>query len=845
MDTIDSSLIQVSIEEQMKEAYLDYAMSVIVGRALPDARDGLKPVHRRVMYAMHDMGNTHDKAYKKSARIVGDVIGKYHPHGDVAVYDTMVRMAQDFSMRYPLIDGQGNFGSVDGDSPAAMRYTEVRLDKISNELLADLEKETVDFTPNYDNSLREPSVLPTRLPNLLLNGSTGIAVGMATNIPPHNLNEILDGLTMIIENPAVTPESLFLKIPGPDFPTAGFIYGRRGLRDAYLTGKGIIHLRAKAEIETNAKSGREHIVVTELPYQVNKAKLIESVADLVREKKIEGISDLRDESDREGMRVVFDLKKGEDSRVIVNQLFKLTQMQVSFGISMLALDHQQPKVMNIKELLVAFLNHRKEVVTRRTVYDLRKAEEKAHLLEGLKIAVENIDETVKIIKESSSPDDAQKRLIARFQFSEVQSKAILEMRLQRLTGLERDKIIADYKATLTLIASLRAILADEKKVLQIISEELAFIRGKFGDERRTQFIDEQEDMTEEDYVTEESMVVTFTYSGYIKRLPVDTYRAQRRGGRGVTGVGQKAEDFIADLFVASTHEQILCFTDQGKVYWLKVLKIPEGSRTAKGKPIVNLLNLSTNERVLAVLPVKEFREDEFIVMVTAKGIIKKTSLMSFARPMKKGIIAVTVDEGDSMVSARLCKPQQNVVLVSKMGQSIRFEDDDVRPMGRAARGVQGMRLDDNDEVVGMEVISPTQVGTQILTVTEKGYGKRTAMDEYRVQGRGGSGIMTMRITEKNGKVVAVRQVVDSDEIIIASNQGKVIRTRVSEISEVGRVAQGVRLISLEEGEAVGAVAKIVDDKDDAVVAIDGAVEAPATTVAPVVEAEKDDEGTSE
>ncbi len=846
MDVIENSLIQVSIEEQMKDAYLDYAMSVIIGRALPDARDGLKPVHRRALYAMYDMSNTHDKPYKKSARIVGDVIGKYHPHGDVPVYETMVRMAQDFSMRYPLIDGQGNFGSVDGDSPAAMRYTEVRLDKISNELLSDLEKETVDFTPNYDNSLREPSVLPAKFPNLLVNGASGIAVGMATNIPPHNLNEILDGLMLLIENPATTIESIIQKIPGPDFPTAGFIYGRKGLREAYLQGKGIIQLRAKAEIEPMPKSEKERIIVTELPYQVNKAKLIESVADMVREKRIEGITDLRDESDRDGMRVVFELKKGEDSRVILNQLFKNTQMQVSFGISMLALDHQQPKVMNIKELLVAFLNHRKEVVTRRTVYDLRKAEERAHILEALKTAVENLDETVQLIRSSSNPDEAHKKLVIRFKFSDIQAKAILEMRLQRLTGLERDKIVDEHRAILLIIADLKSILSDETRVLKIISEELKEIREKFGDERRTQFIEETDDLSAEDYITEEQMVVTFTYSGYIKRLPVDTYRAQKRGGRGVTGAGTKAEDFVADLFIASTHDQILCFTDQGKLYWLKVLKIPEGSRTAKGKPIVNLLNLSTNERVQAVLPVREFKEDEFIVMVTAKGIIKKTSLMAFARPMKKGIIAVTVDEGDSLVDARICKAAQNVILVTKQGQSIRFEDDDVRAMGRAARGVQGMRLDDNDAVVGMEIIWPNVAGVQILVVTEKGYGKRTPIDEYRVQGRGGSGIITLRVAEKNGQVVAVRQVVDSDEIIIASNQGKVIRTRVSEISEVGRVAQGVRLIALEEGERVGAVAKIVEKEDDGTTIIAGNTPLDAASAqndeTPEVESTPDDGG---
>jgi DNA gyrase subunit A len=813
MDVETTHLTPVSIEEQMKEAYLEYAMSVIVGRALPDARDGLKPVHRRILYAMYDLGNTSDKPYKKSARIVGDVIGKYHPHGDSAVYDAMVRMAQDFSMRYPIVDGQGNFGSVDGDSPAAMRYTEVRLAKIATSILADLDKETVDFGQNYDNSLKEPLVLPTIVPNLLVNGSSGIAVGMATNIPPHNLTEIIDGLKAVIAKPEITIPELMRIIPGPDFPTAGFIYGRNGIREAYHTGKGIIQIRAKTEVE-EGKADRERIVVTELPYQVNKSKLIESVADLVREKKIEGISDIRDESDRTGMRIVFELKKGEDTRVIINQLYKNTQMQVSFGISMLALDHLQPKVMTLKELLIAFLNHRKTVVTRRTVYELRKAEEKAHILEALKKAVENLDETVKLIRESSSPNDAQERLIKRFDFSVVQAKAILEMRLQRLTGLERDKIIADYNETLALIAKLKGILADERKVLEIISAEMEEIRSKFGDERRTQFIEEQEEMTMEDLIVDEPTVVSVTYSGYIKRLPIDTYRAQKRGGKGVAGTAAKVEDFISDIFVASTHDNILCFTDEGRVYWLKVHKIPEAGRAARGKPIINLLNLSTHERVQAVLPVKEFLETDYVVLVTRKGTIKKTSLGAYARPMKKGIIALTIDEGDTLVDAKLTKGNQNILLVSKLGQSIMFDENDIRAMGRVARGVAGMRLDDGDEVVGMEILTPNAPGAQILTVTEKGYGKRTPVEEYRVQGRGGSGVMTMRITDKNGPVMAVRQVNDADEIMIASNQGKIIRTRVSEISEVGRVAQGVRLIHLEEGEAVGAVAKIVEKEEE-------------------------------
>jgi DNA gyrase subunit A len=694
-----------------------------------------------------------------------------------------------------------------------MRYTEVRLEKITNDVLADLDKETVDFTPNYDNSLKEPTVLPTRIPNLLINGSSGIAVGMATNIPPHNLGEIVDALKAVIAKPEIGTLELMKIVPGPDFPTAAFIYGRKGIKEAYETGKGIIHLRAKTEMET-FKGDRERIVVTEIPYQVNKAKLIEDVASLVNEKRVEGISDIRDESDRKGMRIVFDLKKGEDSRVVLNQLFKNTQMETSFGISILALDRQQPKLMGLKDCLVAFVAHRKEVVTRRTIYELKKAEEKAHILEGLKKAVENLDAVVALIRKAPNPQEAQVQLMDQFALSEIQAKAILEMRLQRLTGLERDKIVQDYKDTMALISELKSILADEKKVLSIIENELNEVRAKFANPRRTQFIEEQEDLTTEDLIAEEEMVVTVTYSGYIKRLPVDTYRSQKRGGKGVMGAGTRAEDFIWDIFVASTHEHILCFTDQGRVYWLKVYKIPEAGRTAKGKPIVNLLNLSTNERVQAVLPVKEFKENWFVTMVTKSGIIKKTSLEAFSRPMKKGIIALTTDEGDTLVDAKVTTGNQHVVLVSKAGQSIRFEETDVRPMGRSARGVAGMRLDGGDEVIGMAIVEVDSQKEQLLTVTQNGYGKRTLMEEYRTQGRGGSGIMTMKITEKNGPIVAVRQVADEDELILASDKGKVIRTRVSEISEVGRVAQGVRLINLEEGEQVAAVAKIVEKDDE-------------------------------
>ena len=807
-------LTTVSIENQMKDAYLEYAMSVIIGRALPDARDGMKPVHRRILYAMYDMGNTYDKPYKKSARIVGDVIGKYHPHGDTAVYETAVRMAQDFSLRYTLIQGQGNFGSVDGDGAAAMRYTEIRLAKIANDVLADLDKETVDFQPNYDNSLKEPMILPTRIPNLLVNGASGIAVGMATNIPPHNLGEVIDALKALIENPKLTAKELMKWVPGPDFPTAGYLYGRKGLIEAYTTGKGVVSLRAKSDVE-QYKGDRERIVVTEIPYQVNKAKLIENVADLVREKKIEGISDIRDESDRKGMRIVFDLKKGEDSRVILNQLYKNTQMQTSFGISMLAIDQQQPKIMNLRDLLMAFFHHRREVVTRRTVYELRKAEEKAHILEALKKAVENLDDVVAIIRKAANPTEAQEKLIAKYTFTAVQAKAILEMRLQRLTGLEREKIIAEYNETMAYIAELKSILADEKKITQIIVKELDEVRKNFADPRRTQFIEQQEDLTIEDLITEESAVVTVTYSGYIKRLPLDTYRAQKRGGKGVMGAGTREEDFIWEIFVASTHDEILCFTDQGRLYWLKVHKIPEAGRAARGKPIVNLLNLSTNERVQAVLPVKEFKENMFVVMATSHGIIKKTSLMAFARPSKKGIIAVTFDDGDTLVDAKVTDGTQQILLVSRMGHAIRFDESEVREMGRTARGVAGMRLDEGDRVIGLATLVPNDAkNIQILTVTEKGFGKRTLLEEYRTQGRGGSGVMTMKITDKNGPVVAVRQVHEEDELIIASSQGKVIRTRVAEISEVGRVAQGVRLINLDEGESVGAVAKIVEKDDD-------------------------------
>ncbi|MCB0418627.1 MAG: DNA gyrase subunit A, partial [Bdellovibrionales bacterium] len=667
---------------------------------------------------------------------------------------------------------------------------------------------------NYDNSLKEPDVLPSRIPNLLVNGSAGIAVGMATNVPPHNLSEIIEGVKLLLKNKDTSIDDLIKIIPGPDFPTGAFIYGRSGMREIYRTGKGVIRLRAKAEIE-EGKKDKEQIIVTEIPFQVNKARLIEHVAHLVRDKKIDGITDLRDESDRKGMRIVFELRKGEDSRVILNQLYKNTQMQTSFGVSMLALDHQQPKLLNLKDLLTIFINHRKEVVTRRTAFELKKAEEKAHILEALKKAVENLDEVVALIRKAQSPAVAQEQLIAKFDFSEAQAKAILEMRLSRLTGLEREKIIEDYNATMNLIKELKSILADEEKVVQIILKELDEVKKAFGDDRRTQFIDEQEELTVEDLIQEESMFVTVTYSGYVKRVPPSTYRAQKRGGKGVIGAATKAEDFIKDIFVASTHDYVLCFTDQGRVYWLKVHKIPEGGRTARGKAIINLLNLAPQERVQAILPVKEFKDTEYVVMVTKKGVIKKTSLGAFARPMKRGIIALTIDPSDSVVDARVTDGAQEIILVSRNGQSIRFSEGDVREMGRSARGVTGMRFkEDDDEVVGMSIVTPDARDSHLLTVTDKGFGKRTAIEEYRVQGRGGSGIRTMKITDKNGPVVAVRYVHDEDEIIIASDKGKVMRTKVSEISEVGRVAQGVRLIKVADDERVGAVATIVKEDEE-------------------------------
>ncbi|MBL7715905.1 MAG: DNA gyrase subunit A [Bdellovibrionales bacterium] len=805
----DKNIVSVNIEDEMRGAYLDYAMSVIVGRALPDVRDGLKPVHRRVLYTMYDMGNTHNKAYKKSARVVGDVMGKYHPHGDTAIYDTIVRMAQDFSLRYPLVDGQGNFGSVDGDAAAAMRYTEIRMEKVTDEILSDIDKETVDFGPNYDDSLTEPKVLPSRIPNLLVNGSSGIAVGMATNIPPHNLTEIVDATISLVDNPNQTTDDLLSIVKGPDFPTAGILFGGGGIKQAYKTGRGAITIRAKAEIEA-MKADRERIVVTELPYQVNKAKLIEKIADLVRDKKIEGISDLRDESDRTGMRMVIEIKKGENSNVILNQLFKLTQMQESFGINLLAIHNGQPKLFNLRDMIWAFVEHRKDVVIRRTIYDLKKAEARAHILEGLKRAVENIDEVISLIKASKAPDEAKTSLISRFSFSEIQAQAILDMRLQRLTGLEREKIIDEYKQVMILIEELKKILGSEKLVFEIVKKELIEVRERFGDERRTEIVaGETAEFEDEDLISDEETLVSITNTGYVKRADPSQFRSQHRGGRGVRAVTTGDEDFVTAIYRCTTLSYLLCITDAGRLYWLKVYKVPEASRAAKGKAIVNLIQLNPGEKIKAILPVKEFKETEFLVMVTRSGIIKKTALSEFANVRNAGINAISIDDGDELVSARKTNGKNHVFLCSRNGMSIRFSEEDVRPMGRTARGVIGMHLDEDDRLVAMEVLDQAPAagdgnapGFEVLTVTEGGYGKRTPVSEYREQSRGGKGIITMKTNDKNGAVMGARQVLSKDDVMIVSNKGQMIRIHVGEISEQGRNTQGVRLMTVATGEKV-------------------------------------------
>jgi DNA gyrase subunit A len=800
----------VNIEDEMKKSYMDYAMSVIIGRAIPDVRDGLKPVHRRILYAMYEMGNRHNKPYKKSARIVGEIMGKYHPHGDAAIYDTMVRMAQDFSLRYMLVDGQGNFGSIDGDPPAAMRYTESRLARISDEVLADLEKETVDYVPNYDESLQEPSLLATRIPLLLLNGTSGIAVGMATNIPPHNLKEIINGTIACIKNPDITIEQLMRHIPGPDFPTAGFINGREGILSAYKTGRGIIRIRARALIEKNGRTDKETIVVTELPYQVNKAMLIEKIAELVRDKKISGISDLRDESDREGIRVVIELKRDENSAIILNQLYKFTQMEVSLGVIMLAISENKPQVFTLKEVLEKFISFRRDVVIRRTKYDLARAKERAHILEGYIIALNNIDAIIKVIKASKTPPEAAVQLCAKFGLSEIQAKAILEMRLQRLTGLERAKIDEEYAEVTKLIAHLQGILDDPQKVLQVIIDELNEIKEKYGDERRTEIVASSEDINIEDMIVEEDVVVTISHAGYIKRNAVSLYKSQHRGGRGKMGMGTKEEDFVEKIFIASTHNYLLIFTSAGKVYWLKVYQIPQAGRAAKGKAIVNLINLAPGEKVMATLPVREFVDDKFIVMVTKKGTIKKTELTAYANPRAGGIIAISIDEGDELVEVQLTMGKQDVFIATRKGMAIRFNEDDVRDMGRTARGVRGISLDAGDEVIGMDI--PAQ-NTFMLTVSENGYGKCTPVDEYRVQSRGGKGTINLKTVEKVGNVSGVLQVIGEDNVMLISNAGKVIRLKVQEIPVNHRVTQGVKLIDLEPEEKLVGVARTTSETE--------------------------------
>ena len=802
------------ISTELKKSYLDYAMSVIIGRALPDVRDGLKPVHRRILFAMHELRNDWNKPYKKSARIVGDVIGKYHPHGDTAVYDTIVRMAQDFSMGYPLVDGQGNFGSVDGDSPAAMRYTEIRLTRLAHELMADIDKETVDFVPTYDNSMEEPAVLPSKVPNLLINGSAGIAVGMATNIPPHNLGEVVDALTALIRNPNITVADLMEYVPGPDFPTSGFICGRKGINAAYETGRGIIRMRARATVEQVARGKREHIIVTELPYQVNKAKLVEKIAMLVRDKKIEGISAVRDESDRQGMRIVIELKKDGFAQVVLNHLYKHTAMESSFGIILLSIVNGRPELLNLKEVLAHFLQHRKTVIIRRTTYELRKAEERAHILEGLKIAIDNLDEVVAMIRASKTPGEARISLMERFGLSKIQAQAILDMKLQRLTGLELEKILEEYRQILDTIKRLKAILASDELVLEIIEKELSELKEQFAIPRRTEIIGAPDEINIEDLIVEEDMVVTVSHHGYIKRNPLSIYRSQKRGGKGVTGLSSKQEDFVESLFVASTHDYFLCFSNLGRLYWLKVHEIPQAARTSRGKALVNLLPLDreAKEHIAAVVPVRTFENDKFVVMATRQGLVKKTSLEAFSRPRPKGIIAAIVREDDELIAAAITDGNADVFLGTRNGHSIRFHEDDVRSMGRTAAGVRGIRLADHDEVVAMEVITDTNA--TLFTVTENGYGKRTPVGEYRIQARGGKGVINIKTTEKVGRVVGVILVHDSDEVMLVGSSGNIIRMNVQDVRIIGRSTQGVRLIRIAEDDRLAAVAKLADRDEE-------------------------------
>jgi len=844
MSEIAQEILSVSLEEEMQQSYLDYAMSVIVGRALPDVRDGLKPVHRRVLHAMRELGNDYNKPYKKSARVVGDVIGKYHPHGDSAVYDTIVRMAQPFSMRYMLVDGQGNFGSVDGDAPAAMRYTEVRMARIAHEILADIEKETVDFVENYDGSESEPSVMPTRIPNLLVNGSAGIAVGMATNIPPHNLTEIVNACLALIDNPAIDVAGLMEYVPGPDFPTAGIINGAQGIYAAYKTGRGRVHVRARAAVEAIGKSGKEAIIVTELPYQVNKARLIEKIADLVRDKRIEGISELRDESDKDGMRIVIELRKGEMSDVVLNNLYKQTPLQSVFGINMVALHEGQPRLMNLKQMLEAFLAHRREVVTRRTIFDLRKARDRAHVLEGQSVALANIDEVIDLIKKSPSPAEAKGALTARhwppgavtgmleragttdtrpdeleegyglvdgeYRLSPIQAQAILDLRLHRLTGLEQEKIFNEYRDILGRIKELSNILADPDELLKVIRSELGEMRDSYGDARRTEINKDHSDLQDEDLIPEAEVVVTLSHGGYAKAQPVDDYQAQRRGGRGRSAAKVKDEDFIDNLFVANTHDTILCFSSRGKMYWLKVYQVPQASRGSRGKPIVNLLPLEDGERINAVLPIRKFDGNSFVFMATSGGTVKKTPLSLFSRPRSSGIIAIDLRNEDRLVNVAITDGSRDIMLVASHGKAIRFNESDVRPMGRGAAGVRGIRLPPGHDVIALTVVGDGM----LLTATENGYGKRTAIDDFPVQGRGGQGVIAIQTTERNGRTVGAIQVLEDDEVMLISSGGTLVRTPVSDISILGRNTQGVTLIRVEEGQRLVGLARIESIEED-------------------------------
>ena len=811
MDISHGKMLPIRIEDEMQKSYIDYAMSVIVSRALPDVRDGLKPVHRRILYAMHEAGMASNKPHKKSARIVGEVLGKYHPHGDSSVYDATVRMAQDFSIRYMMVDGHGNFGSVDGDSAAAMRYTEVRMSKIAEEMLDDIEKETVDFVPNYDESLKEPSVLPSKVPNLLINGATGIAVGMATNIPPHNLGEVVDGLVKMIDCPDVTLEELIQVIPGPDFPTGAMIMGSEGIRSAYATGRGSVRMRACTRIE-RMSNGKQRILVNEIPYQVNKARLIETIAELVRDKVIEGITDLRDESDRNGMRIVMELRKDTNPEVLLNQLYKHTQLQDTFGVNMLALVDGRPRTLGLRDILSHYLAHQKEIIVRRTQFDLKKARDKAHILEGLRIALDHIDSVINTIREAPTVDTARTALMETFSLSERQAQAILELRLQRLTGLERDKIDQDYRDTIDLIHYLESVLSDDHMVFGIIRENLLEMKRKFGDKRRTQIIQQMQDFTNEDLIAEEDIVITITHSGYVKRQPIDTYRSQKRGGRGIQGAGTKEEDFVEHLFTSTTHHHVFFFTSRGRVFVLKGYELPEASRTARGTAIINLLSLQPDEKVTTVIPIREFVEGAFLFMGTRNGIVKKTNLLEFDSVRKNGLIAIGLDDDDDLIGVKLTDGCQTIIMGTRDGMEITFSEEDVRPVGRSARGVKGINLQEMDAIVGMEIMTPN---SQVLVVSEQGFGKRTAVDQYRSQTRGGKGLINLKVTEKTGAVVGLRVVKPEQDLLLINNDGIIIRMDVGQIRVIGRNTQGVALMRMVDNQRIVALAMVDKASEDA------------------------------